>query len=272
VMVCEPVIRFSPLLTPQDLLALVASAPSPATPLAVARRAEIDEVVSDAIAATANVDAIRVLLSNRSAQIREDTLDALIARAVEHTDWHAPLVHRAALPPRAARALSEIVALNLLEVLAARIDLDPALAGDLRQRLTTRLAQAAAEPGRNDGDSDRTAALAEAKARSAAGTLTEATLMEAIRRGDGLLVVALLAVAASVPLAVVERAMSLRSAKGLVSLAWRARFGMQAAAALQTMLGRLAPASVLRPGPGGSFPLTVEEMRWQLDFLARVGR
>jgi hypothetical protein len=38
------------------------------------------------------------------------------------------------------------------------------------------------------------------------------------------------------------------------------------------LLARLAPNDVLRPGPAESFPLAIEEMRWQLDFLARMGR
>lgn len=269
VMVSEPVIRFSPLLTSQDLLALLASAASPATVLAVARRQEIDEAVSDAIAATANSEAIHLLLSNRSAQVREATLDTLVARAVAHTDWHAPLVHRPSLPQRAARALSQIVTTHLLEALAARADLDPALAEDLRGRLATRLAHPPELPVMGQ---EELAALAKAEAQAIGGGLTEATLLEAVGCGDTRLVAALLAVASGVPVAVVERAASLRSAKGLVSLAWRAGFTMRAAAGLQTLLARIAPAMVLQPGPGGSFPLAVEEMRWQLDFLGRTGR
>src|SRR5262249_6033953 len=65
--VCDPVIRLSPLLTAQDLVALVAAAPSAGTILAVARRADLDPAVSDAIAQTSNAAAILALLSNRSA-------------------------------------------------------------------------------------------------------------------------------------------------------------------------------------------------------------
>lgn len=272
VMVCEPVIRFSPMLSQQDLLALLASAPSPVTAQAVARRSEIDEAVSDAIAATANSEAIRLLLGNRTAQIREATLDALVAQAMEHADWHAPLVHRPSLPARAARALSEIVATNLLEVLAARGDFDPTLAADLQARLRSRLAQPVPRPARRNGDTDAAAALAEAQERAATGTLTETVVTDALRHGDMTMVIALLAVAAGLPVSVVERAASLRSAKGLLSLAWRAGFTMQTAIGLQAVLGRLAPNAILQPGPGGSFPLTVEEMRWQVDFLGRIGR
>ena len=68
-----------------------------------------------------------------------------------------------------------------------------------------------------------------------------------------------------------DRASSLRSAKGLVSLVWKAGFTMRVAVALQILLARLAPDTVLTAGPGGSFPLAVEEMRWQLEFLSRMG-
>jgi hypothetical protein len=70
---------------------------------------------------------------------------------------------------------------------------------------------------------------------------------------------------------VVDRASTLRSAKGMVSLVWKAGFTMRVAVALQTLLARLAPDAVLTAGPGGGFPLAVEEMRWQLEFLARMG-
>jgi hypothetical protein len=71
---------------------------------------------------------------------------------------------------------------------------------------------------------------------------------------------------------VVDRAASLRSAKGMVSLVWKAGFTMRAAIAAQFLLARLPPDTVLTAGAGDSFPLAVEEMRWQLDFLGRMGR
>src|SRR6185312_6062256 len=137
--VAEPVIRFSPLLTEQDLLALLTEAPHHATIISVARRPHLNEAVCDRIAATANVSAIRVLLSNQSAAIREATLDALITSAAEHIEWHEPLVRRPKLPAGSARKLAEIVADHLLEVLANRGDLDAGLLGELRARLRKRL-------------------------------------------------------------------------------------------------------------------------------------
>ena len=97
-------------------------------------------------------------------------------------------------------------------------------------------------------------------------------MLAAARRGETRYSAALLAVAAGMPVSVVDRASSLRSAKGLVSLVWKAGFTMRVAVALQILLARLAPDAVLTAGPDGCFPLAVEEMRWQLEFLARMGQ
>jgi uncharacterized protein (DUF2336 family) len=268
--VCDPVIRLSPLLTAEDLLALIAMAPAAGTVLAVARRAGLEPAVSDAIAATADAAAIHALLGNPSAQIREATLDALVARSVDHPDWHEPLVRRPSLPPRAARLLSEIVATHLLSELAARADLAPALAGELRQRIAARLASSTPQPT-TPAETTSEEAVAKARGLAARGELVEETLLAAARRGEVRYATALLAVAAGTPVSVVDRAASLRSAKGMVSLVWKAGFTMRVAVALQTLLARLGPDAVLTAGPSGGFPLAVEEMRWQLEFLARMG-
>ena len=266
-----PVIHLSPLLTTEDLLALLVKAPAPTTTLAVARRAQLDEAASDAIAASVDTAAISALLANPTAQIREATLDALIARSVEHVDWHEPLVLRRSLPPRAAKVLSAIVATHLLEVLATRADLAPPIAEELRSRLVARLRADAGEPaGRAEPTAE--AMLADARGLAERGKLAEEAVLEAARRGEVKYAAALLAVAAGVPVSVVDRAASLRSAKGLVSLVWKAGFTMQAAVALQCLLARLSPDAVLNGDPGGNFPLAVEEMRWQLEFLERIGR
>ena len=268
--VCEPIIRLSPLLTADDLVTLVAMAPSAGTVLAVARRADLEPAVSDAIGRTADAAAIRALLANTSAQIREATLDALVARSVDHPDWHEPLVRRPSLPPRAARALSEIVATHLLAELASRADLAPGLAVELRQRLMERLPPPTPEPA-VPADATGEEALARARALATRGELVEEVVLAAARRGETRFSAALLAVAAGTPVSVVDRASSLRSAKGLVSLVWKAGLTMRVAVALQILLARLAPDAVLTAGAGGCFPLAVEEMRWQLEFLARMG-
>ncbi len=271
VSVSEPVIRFSPILTDEDLLALLEAPPSAATVLAVARRPDLTEPLADAIAAGNDGAAIREMLANGSAQIREATLDALIVRAVDHVEWHEPLVRRPVLPARSARALAEIIATDLLEMLVSRADLGAQTATALRERLAARLG---AEQAHTSPFSDLSTeqALQEAHRLARAGYLNEAALFEALRTGRPRLASAMLAVAAVMPISVVDRAASLRSAKGLVSLVWSAGFSMGAAAVMQGAIGNLPPSALLAANPDGSFPLAVEEMRWQLGFLRRIGR
>jgi hypothetical protein len=40
---------------------------------------------------------------------------------------------------------------------------------------------------------------------------------------------------------------------------------------LQAVIGNLSPAALLAPAADSGFPLSVEEMRWQLEFLRRTG-
>ncbi len=271
VSVSEPVIRFSPILTDEDLLALLESPPSSATALAVARRPDLTEPLADAIVAAEDAGAIQALLANPSAQIRESTLDALIADASGHVEWHAPLVRRPVLAPHSARALADIVATQLLETLITRADLGTETTAALRQRLSARLSAEEARASQFH-DLPTEQALQEAHRLARNNRLDEPALMEALRTARPRLATAMLAVAAVVPISVVDRAASLRSAKGLVSLVWSAGFSMAGAVALQAAIGNLAPSAILTAGPGGGFPLVAEEMRWQLDFLRRTGR
>ncbi len=202
-------------------------------------------------------------------QIREATLDALIARAAEQIEWHEPLVHRPVLPPRSARALSEIVADHLLDVLANRPDLDPATSAELRERLGKRL-KTAAQARTADGDATAEQADAEAELGAHAHMPNEGSVLRALQSGQAKLATALLARAADVPPGVVDRAIALRSAKGLVSLAWKAGFSMRLATTLQTVLVSLPPTQHLQARLGNSFPLSREEMLWQIGYLRRT--
>ena len=263
--VSEPVLRLSPLLSADDLLGLLAAPPHGETAAAIACRANLPACVADRIAASANSPAIRALLGNASAAIRESTLDALISRAASEPDWHAPLVRRPRLPDHAARALAEIVAGQLLGELAARAELSPAVVAVIRQRLASEL------PGRPPVPSDADL-VNEARKLEDCGLLGEVRLLACLRAGEDRRASAMLAVAAGVPLGVVDRAASLRSAKGLVSLVWKAGFSVRAIGPVQTALGQIGPGAMLTATQSGDFPLGPEEMGWQLEFLTGGSR
>ena len=262
--IAEPVIRLSPLLTVADLLGLLGQ---PAAAAAVAGRTGLDAEVAEAIARSEDAAAISVLLDNHSAVIREATLDALARRAGARPEWHRPLTRRPGLSRRAVRALSEIVTTELLDELGRHGDLDPACRDAVRQRLAQR---------RTSQELERAAELSPAEAMAAArdahqgGQLDEAALLVALRRGGAVRAAAILAVCAGLPEATVARAAGLRSAKGLVSLNWAAGFSVRVAEAVQLSLGRLPASLLLHADAAGGFPLSVAEMRWQIELLCHT--
>jgi uncharacterized protein (DUF2336 family) len=267
--VAGPVLQFSPMLGTEDLLALVADPPGPGTVSAIARRPHLNQQVSDAIAASANSAAITQLLANTSAQIRESTLDALIARASNHVEWHEPLVARPKLSAAAARKLGSIVAEHLVMKLSERPDIDPATAEFLKRQVVKQVSWTGPAAVHPSDEPSPVKALGEVAAIEAEGPLTEDSLLMSAAMGETRVVAAMLARGAAVPLAVVERAAALRSAKGLVALCWKAGFSMRSAVVVQALLGRLPPASAITSIPGQDWPLSEEEMRWQIAFLSR---
>ena len=58
------------------------------------------------------------------------------------------------------------------------------------------------------------------------------------------------------------------SAKGIVSLAWKSGLSMKLAEQLQLRLARIAPNGVLKAAKGNNYPMSDDDMDWQLEFFA----
>ena len=263
-----PVLEFSPLLDDATLIEIVADGPDPLALAAIARRRELAAPVSDALVDAGEESAIAILLANPSAQIREETLDRLVERAAEVPQWHAPLVRRPRLSPRAVRGLARVVAATLLTELANRADLDPDTAAAVAAAVRARLDRDLPDLGISDS-ADMPDEPAETRARRLyeTGALDETALLDALDRGDRAFAAIALALMAGIADEPVRKAVSLKNAKAIVALAWKAGLAMRTAVQLQLRLGRLPPPSVLNARGGTDYPLDEDEMRWQLELV-----
>jgi uncharacterized protein (DUF2336 family) len=266
--VASPVLEHSPVLADDDLLAIIAEAPIPGALASIARRGVVSEAIADAISASDDDDAIATLLANPSAQIREEVLDRLVERAPDNPTWHRSFVLRPKLPGRLVKKLASFVATHLLEALRARADLDPATAAEVEETVMRRLQE---EPGDLNGvpksaGESAAEALAAALRLHADGRLGEPEVLTAITENI-VFARAALAVLANIPLDLVARVLDSHSTKGITALVWKAGLSMLAASRIQQALGRIPSAKILRPGRDGSYPLTPDAMRWQLEFL-----
>ncbi|HVJ52775.1 MAG TPA: DUF2336 domain-containing protein [Aliidongia sp.] len=261
--VAGPVLQYSPVLTDQDLLDIVRQLPIPGAATAVAKRRGLPMLLADAIEASDDVDAITALLSNTSAQIREDTLDRLIERAPKYPVWHRPLVSRPQLSAEAARKLARFVAHDLLSRLRSRTDLPAETLGALEQEVLQRLD--AEQPAAGADQQDEL--LGEVRKLQAEGKLDENRLVEALIGARLGFVRASLSVLSAVPTDVVEKILSSHSAKGITALVWKAGLPMRFAVRLQTVLARIPVSQTLKPKSDGGFPLSPDALQWQIEFF-----
>lgn len=249
-LVANPILQCSPILSDKDLIDIIQEGCASARLSAISRRYGLGEAVADAIVATEDVAAITTLLDNETAQIRETTLDSLVEQAAGVPVWHEPLVRRPKLSPRAARKLASFIGIKLLERLHARRDLDEKTLKLVADAMDKRLGKEQAEAEALEGPS-----------------ASEADILRAIGSGDRPSVCGQLAELSGLPLEIVERIITSGSAKGITALAWKARISMRVALQLQLRVAGISQSSALLPRDGTDFPLSDDEMEWQIEFF-----
>jgi uncharacterized protein (DUF2336 family) len=261
--VAEPVLRWSPLLTDDDLLEIIGGRPIPGAVAAIAQRAGVSGIVADAIVEADDEAAVAALLANPSAQIREETLDLVVERAPARTSWHPSLVSRPVLPPRLVKRIASFVAATLLRKLEQRSDLDAATRAAVKAEVGRRLDKDADKSGEPEGETAEEI-VARLKAQ---GALDEDAVVAAMGEGKRAVVKAALAALSGLGEAIVDRIMSSRSAKGIVALVWKAGLSPRLASQIQLRLGGIPPRQVLSARGGEGWPLSPEDMTWHLEFF-----
>jgi uncharacterized protein (DUF2336 family) len=260
--VAGPILQYSPLLSDTDLMEIIASAKADQTLKAIAGRQPLSANLADAIVGSLDIPAVAALLLNPKAEIREKTLDRIIAEAEQVRALQQPLVLRADLSPRAIRRVASFVGAELIEQLSERHGLDATTQKALKTELRTRLERASAP-----------AAISEEKASAAvaaalrARTLGEAFVVAAAEAGHKETVALALSELARVPTEIVRKILAAKTARPITALVWRAKLHMRVSFKIQSQVMHL-PAQELLPARGGvGFPMTEDEMRWHLAYF-----
>jgi uncharacterized protein (DUF2336 family) len=258
--VAVPILQYSPLLSDNDLIEIIACARVQEVLTAIASRKSVSEAVSEKLVQSLDVPSVAALLVNPDAKIRKETMDRIIEQAEEISSWHMPLALRADLSARAIRRIGAFVGASILERLAARHDLSDATRVHLNRELRARLAEAPMEPDLAL-PVDR---VAEAKKN---GKLDGAFVEQAAQAGQREVVVMALAELANVSEQSVKKILNAGSAKPITALVWHAHLSMRVAFRIQTGIMKLSGRDLLPARGGVGFPLTKEEMRWHLGYF-----
>ncbi len=270
--VSGPVLEFSPVLSDADLVEIIEKGPAAGGVAAIARRQHVSESLADTIIDTDDTEGIADLLGNTSAQIREEALDELIDRSRDVELWQAPLVTRSKLPDGAAKRMAGFLATNLLEALRERSDLDTetldAVRGILQERIGGHGEQSkkAVAPGfdflKVDPPLETATRLLEA------GKLKADVIVKALRAGDHAFVFAAIIVMSGVNVHVARKIFIEKSPAGIVALIGKAKLPVSMIVMTQQQMGRIAPSEIIQPKNDDEFPLSEQDIDWQIEFYA----
>ena len=261
-MVCAPVLEYSPLLSDTDLKEIIATSRVHGALEAIARRRSLDGSLADAIVATLEIPAIAQLLANPDAEIRENTLDRIIADAASIEAWHLPLVTRPALSLRAVRRIAVFVSRALIDELALRQNIDEETEHYLKARAQERIEDDAQQARSTPGD----AVVAIYRAFKT-GKLGDDIVAKAATLQQKEAVTLALALKTEANEKLVAQIIDAKSGKGITALCWRAGLAMRTALAIQIFVASIPPNERILPRGGIDYPMEESEMLWHLNYF-----
>lgn len=259
--VCGPVLQYSPLLNDDDLREIIAAGASGSALEAIASRVDLSEEVSGDVAASLEIPAIAALLTNESAQIREDTLDQIISQAESVEDLHRPLALRPQLSIRAMKRVAGFVASALVHAMMDQAGLEEEQAEELLDRVRDRLAS------EKVGEDEEEKLAKTALDYFERGMLGDKFVVEQIEKNHRELLVQCLAVMADLPADTVRQIIHSKSGRAVTALAWKCELTMRTAYELQTKFALVPTAQLLSGKNGNKYPIDSNELEWHLSYF-----
>jgi uncharacterized protein (DUF2336 family) len=156
--------------------------------LAVAMREKLSPVVCNALLENREMDVVMRVIENPGAEIAPTMVDKLVEESKEVTAYRGPLLHRQDLDPKLARRMYWWVSAALRKHIVDNFHIDPA---ELDVKIEHTIKQILNEPRGNPISVEQAAQLAQKLVAS--GSVTPQLLVQALRRGEVELFVALFA-------------------------------------------------------------------------------
>ncbi|MBL4740974.1 MAG: DUF2336 domain-containing protein [Sneathiella sp.] len=259
--VASPVLEYSPLLSEADLLEIIASGVAKGALPAIARRENIGEDVTDAVAASLEIPAVAALLANSSAQIREETLDQIISQAESVEPLHEPMVMRVDLSIRAMRRIAGFVGASLVEKLVRKNNLSPEIEKELKKSVKSRI-----EEVEDFSEPQEDKSLVRVEKLWASGKLNEEKLSEAVAGKDLSFIHNSLALMTGYDVKTVKEIISSRNGKVVTALCWKAKLSMRLAIKIQADIAHITHKKLINARDGVEYPFEEKDMNWQLSF------
>jgi uncharacterized protein (DUF2336 family) len=252
--VCGPILEYSPLLSDVDLKEIITASHVPGVLSAIARRANVSEDVSDALIRTRDIVAVSALLSNSNAQIREDTLDALMDDAPGVPAWHEPLAMRANLSVRLMARIASFVASHIVDRMLVSHVIHTEDAQEILATVRARLKQ----NERPQGEPSRLEQLAQRAVENR--FFNDSWVTEMMTTRDSAMVNYAIGLAAGLSMATTRKLFASRNGKVIMALCWKAGLSARTGYEVQKQLAQVPAEGLSTPKGGIDYPMKRDDM------------
>lgn len=260
--VSAPILEYSPLLNDIDLKEIIAAGASEAALVAIANRSFLSEDVSDEIAISLEIPAVAALLTNRDAQIREDTLDKIIDQAQTVEELHKSLCMRPHLSVRAMKRITGFVASALVHLLMENNDVDESVTDELLDNVRQRIAS------ERIGQKEEDILISQARDFMSRGMLDDNFVVKQIESNRRDLLIACLSLMADMQVETIRKIIFSKSGRAVTALAWKAGLKMLTGYEIQTKLSLVPKAQLVSAKKGKDYPMSEDELIWHLSYFS----
>lgn len=244
--VAEPMLRYSLSLSDDDLLNLIEAHPQSWQTVTIAGRKRVSGTISDAVIDTGNIAAGNALIANDGALIPETTH----AKLLQDPAYQIAMAHRQSLIRRMKRDWYVLTERSLYTFLRHNAQLDKKTTRNVMDTMYQRI--------------DTTHNVDTIPP----GELTEEQLKDALLLGEHKIVLAAFAARAKCEQDSVQRMLiTAQAAKPVIALCAYVQVSPQFSILVQQRITRLPPDKILYPKDGEKWPLSPEDMLWQLEFF-----
>jgi uncharacterized protein (DUF2336 family) len=259
--VSEPVLKLCAAIPDEDLVEILLEHPDSWVIEAIAGREDLSDLVSDAVINTGSVPGGSALISNETASISLDTLNKIVERARHTPEWHKPLSIRKHLPAEIVKEIVLFVDHSIQKLMLERTDFDEETCQHIKETVSRRMSFLVDENGKRIDPKKKVQDM------FGGGTLDEDAIADALALREHDFVVDALSLKAGIDQPVIKRMIGTHSAKAVTALSWKAGLSMRFALEMQKTLANVATRELLYPRNGDEYPLSEEDMDWQINFF-----
>jgi uncharacterized protein (DUF2336 family) len=259
--VSEPVLKLCAAIPDKDLVDILMEHPESWVIQAIAERDQLSALVSDAVFEANDVEAGAKLIANETADISLETLEKIIEKARNTPEWHRPLALRKHLPSDMVLEILDFLDVSLQKLVSQRDDFDDETKALVVETVARRMRFLVDDKGRRIDPKKKVQQL------YAQNNLNEDHMSDALALRENDFVIDALALKTGLDQTLIRRMIDTHSPKAVTALAWKAGLSMRFALALQQDLAKVAPRELLYPRNGEQFPLSEDDMQWQIEFF-----